>query len=724
MTRSSAKRTVVVLGLLVLACGGGHEASEVTQDTLADTLGEAAPEASEVLETQPGEDQAIEVDPQAVRALMDGGIHALGLYVPDLARDRFQAALDLDPANREAVYGLILADIQKSWQLIDMAIAELAPPAEVTQETDPSAPPAAPGLYALSPTRKTQLLSDFLEHVLGGLTDIGERQLAHLDLLLADETEVSIVVPALPLHLATLDFLTLHGRWTRTDLYLISSGQKLITGLFTYLRGMDFQGNLLTALSLNTAVGTNLGGDLFGAFPGVLATSEEFLAFRVGDQDGNGVPDGADDYSRAFRLFKESGQDALRFRQALEAETGDVTDRVFSVGPDSQARSTHVGVKGAKGDGAVVLWEGSELSVAAFFDALARSAGGDASVRLSLSGHVIPMLTTLVDVVRQSAGLKSVSGLFGLTGAIADVLISLDAQPADDPQAMPKMLSGVIGSLLIPTGLLELDLATAASRPVPLRAVLPAITAAEPWGWMQRFDCPIFGAAAADATAGYAVVLDDPDGEYDLHAGPGNDTAPVCFRSRDSLGGVADEECLEMSESSLEAGRFQTSLAGQAVIDSAAVVKGDGVLELAPGDEAQVEAVFRDRACDTPGEVVVTWLDGSTDRTRAAFVACWDGLACDRPHRFPGATLLADPPAADAATPFPDLAADGWASSGPYQAWGSPSWNGLLWVDVARLRKADASIDPANPPCGAGMKPLDPCSANLFFTLLPKLIQL
>jgi hypothetical protein len=718
---------LVVLALTAWACGGGGKDADATADVTVDGLTDAPTDG--LLADTDGQEpadakEAREPDAQAVRALLDAGIVALGLYACDLARDDFEAALAEDPGNREALYGLVLTDIQKAWQLIDMLVAELAPPAEVSQESPPVDLPA-PQRNLLPGLQRTQILSDFVEVVLVGLTDLGERQLERIDRILADEADVTLVVPALPLHLATLDFLTFHGRWTRTDLHLISAGQKLLTSLFTYLRAHSLQGNLLNALSLNTAVGTNLGGDVLGVLPAVLAGDARFLTFRDDDTDGNGVPDGRADYSRAFRLFAEAGDDALRWRLLLEAETGDTSDRVFAAGPSDLVSSTVARVKGAKGDQAVVLWEGNKLSVAAFFDVLARSAGGDEPRRLSLSGHVVPVLAVLVDVIRQGAGLSRLSGLFGLTGALADVLTNLDDKEVTSPEEVPKLLANVIGTLLIPDDLLELDLATAALRAVPLRAVLPAVTAEEPWTWRRRFDCPIFGAASASADGGYAVVLQDPDGERDVHAGPGNDTAPVCFRSLTADGAPRDHECTTLAESADVAGRFTVTLTPTFVADAASVSPDDGTLELAPGDLQRVEAVYLDTACEPPHEVVVAWTAGLTDRTIEAFAACWDGLACDRPHRFPGATLLADPTAGGAETlAYPDLPADGWASTGAYQAWGSPSFNGLLWVDLDKLRKADPTLDASKTPVGGGLKPLDPVSANIFFTLLPKLLQL
>ena len=88
-------------------------------------------------------------------------------------------------------------------------------------------------------------------------------------------------------------------------------------------------------------------GDLFGAIPEVMGRSADFLTF---------APGGADDFTHAMKLLSEAGKDGLKARALLEAETGDLSDRVFQVGPvhvnaGIKMTSTRVAVKGAKGDG-------------------------------------------------------------------------------------------------------------------------------------------------------------------------------------------------------------------------------------------------------------------------------------------------------------------------------------------------------------------------------------
>ena len=716
---------VVALLPLTLGCAslGDEPPADVAGETSLDAVEgtDAAPgDSTDATEgTDPAPTEGTDPGPDAVaqaRPLIDAGIKALGAYCPDLARDDFQQALDVDPGNREALYGMVLTDFQKAWQLIDMLVAELKPPASITQENPPPAPP--PPLA--DPVKPTEMLSDFLEKAIDGLTAIGNLQLSHIDQILADPSDVSITVPAMPLHFGTLDFLTFHGRWTRADLLYISAGQKMITGIFTYLHGLSFQGNLLDKISLNSSIGASLGGDLFGAIPEVMGRSADFLTFAAG---------GADDFAHAIQLLSEAGKDGLKARQLLEAETGDLSDRVFQVGPvhvnaGIKMTSTRVAVKGAKGDGAVVLWQGKTLSVAAFFDVLGRNAGGDPSVRLSLSGHLVPLLAVLLDVVRQSAGLMNVVGMLGL-GSVGDVVGAIDDQVPDTPEDVPALLASVVGSLLLPDGLLELDLATDGLRPLPLRSVLPMVTDTDPYKFVQRFDCPILGAAATTADATYQVVLLDPDGEVDKTPGPGNDSTAVCFRTKDAAGTLLDLECTTMAEDAAVEGRFVGAIQAVTVADAAAIVHHNGTLDLPGGAADSVEAVYLDGACSPANEVVVTWKGGKTDRTLDAFASCWDGLACDRPHRFPGALVIDDPPAAATSTkPMTTLPADGWASVDPYRAWPSPSFNGLLWVDVSKLSKADPKLDASKTPVGAGMKKLDPVSANMFFSLLPKMFKL
>jgi hypothetical protein len=220
-------------------------------------------------------------------------------------------------------------------------------------------------------------------------------------------------------------------------------------------------------------------------------------------------------------------------------------------------------------------------------------------------------------------------------------------------------------------------------------------------------------------------VLLDPDGEVDVHPGPGNDAAPICFRTRDAGGAALDEECASLDESQDESGRFVATMPAASVADAGAISKGNGTIDLTGAEGEQVEAAYLDTACATPNEVVIVWKGGATDRTLGAFAGCWDGLACDRPHRFTGGVLIDDPPApADSSKPYETLAADGWASTHPYRSWPSPSFNGLLWVDVSKLSKADPTLDASRTPVGAGMKKLDPHGANMFFPLLSKLIAL
>lgn len=710
-----------------LGCGDGQGAADPAGDAdavdgpgadLADGADADAPG-----DEGPGADVPADTAPDValVEDLLARGVEALGKYAPDLARDRFIEAASFAPADPRPRYGLVLADVQKGWQLLDLIVSEVAPPAEVTQETPPAqagGASAAPGFHVDALTAR-QPLSEFLAEVAFGMTDLGERQIARIDELLVMPGTPELVVPSLPLHLGTLPFIELQGRWDRADLYWIRSGQQLVTALFLLLRAHDLQANLLEAFSINSL---DLRA-LLAALPEVMEAAPGFLGTRPATGDGDGG--GAADVVRLRQLVIGAGRDAREARQLMEDEDGDRSQDVFRIGPTMEKdgaviTSTIVRAAGRKGDHAVVLWSGAHLSVESFFDAFGKGAAGEADHRLSLSRHVVPVLGVLADVVRQSAGLVNVAGLFGASlGAFGDVVQNLDDLDAETPETVPALVSDLVGSLLLPADLVEIDLGPLLFRPVPLRDVLPATRATEPWGWDLRYDCPVFGALSAvpgpDGTP--AVGLLDLDGELTAASGP----SPVCFRTRSAEGGVGDEECVAME--SAGTGRYEAAVAVRDVEARAAIVAGDGWLDRVAGSADVVEAAYVDPACEGAPEVRITWAGGATDRLLDAFSRCWDAPTCDRPHRFPGVRVLSDPPAALAWKDYPDLPADGWASPEPYRAWRSPSWNGAFWVDLTKLKTA-AGAPPPEVLGEPGLRLLDAEGANLFFTFFPKLLGL
>jgi len=695
------------------ACGGGSSSEPMDAADLpdaADPSGDAPGEG--VPDSPPAEDLPGDSGP-SVDDLLQQGITALGQYAPDLARDFFLAGIEAAPTDPRPRYGLVLAEVQKGWQLLDLLVAELAPPNEATDEKPPR------GAAVLSPR---QDLAAFLEEVAFGLTDIGARQIDRIGELLDLPGDLVLVVPSLPLRLGTVDFLDLRGEWDRADLHLIRAGQQLLSSLFLFLRAHDLDANLLGAIDI-----ANLDlSRLLGSLPELLARYPTFLGLRPAG--GTHPGSGAEDWALLATWLRRAGEDGRIARELMEAEEDDQSDDVFSIGPEvdreeGRVTSTRVRVAGARGDGgAVVLWDGPRLSVRRFFEAFEKGAGGDPTFRLSLSDHVIPVVATMADVVRQAAGLGNVATLFAGAGGLGDlssIVESLDDLDPETPESVPVLLSDLLAGLLLPKGVLEFDLAAALSRPLPLREVLPAVTPGEPWGWQRRFDCPIFGGLAAvpDPLAGHGVGLLDPDGEW--REAPGLPRA--CFRTRAPDGSLRDQECADLLPTSPD--RYEASLPHVFVADQASVTPGNGTLDLLGEDGEVVEAAFLDARCDPPVEVKVAWAGGSTDRLLDAFVACWDGPTCDRPHVFPGATLVADPPGDPTTRPFPDLPADGWASPFPILAWRSPAWNGALWSDLHALKDVKGA-----PPPGVlgepGARRLDPATAAIFFPLFARALGL
>jgi hypothetical protein len=568
------------------------------------------------------------------------------------AMDAFDRALALAPGLQDAEWGLVLARFQSTVSMFGSLIGL------INLKDDPDAPRAM--------TLRTLEWEDH-EGTIGvtidGLYRGGIEQQARLDALKAAAGNPLFTLEGgLPLAMGDLPMMRLCCEWDRSDVYGISSFNRLLLALAAFLGSQD------TDVSFEDAK------DLFREMPGItnaitalMDEHPDLMTLLPGTGEaswravGDFVAAAADDALEAARLMGED--DGTGSPVATLADGGIAYLVLHGDFPGDRQELE-------------LIWEGKEASLKDVVQKTRDHLGGAADSRLSLDGDVLVAIGVLVDVINRTVGFQAVLDSLGLDlpDIVGTLLAGLD--PAD-----PDQLVGLLGTVLpmvgIAAGSVELDLATFLDTPFHLRDFFPA-AGPEPGTphrtFLRSFECVRGGALVVAGESSHAATLfvHDPwatDAQVAFNV--------VAFEAPGGSDEPFDLETVTLQPIAGFTGLYSGALELVASADGSPA--DDGKLHLPEG--GAVQATYTSAtAPDGTATIGGTLADGLT---------AWDyGAACsddtkpwDGPHfgeaEFADAVQIAAP---GQSTPLAPIPADGKASRAGAFAFPSPSFAGLIWV--------------------------------------------
>lgn len=344
-----------------------------------------------------------------VQSMIDQGKAQLAEYNYSGAHTTFWTVLeDYDDQNREAMFGVVLADILETLSTIDEKLdASLGPLFDAIggggagAPSSRFAPQAKSGLNLVIESLIDQMLMDTLDTIIPLMDRI------------KNDPDFNMVIESVPLLVGTEDSMlsngNIGGEFDPGDVYLLSAMCRYIRGNIKILYATD--------LTLNPPTIYGLLGDFFPGLRGetgesidrdfytklaafIIHTSPNFLALEPND--------GRDNLSAAADDFLQANDDLFNCLESIRAETDDQTDdfAAYQVKGDKQ----YMTLQYRDRDGVPVELpvEFSDDVFLAFENqkASTQAAGG---VRANFVNDIVPFQALLFQGIGQAGGFETVA---------------------------------------------------------------------------------------------------------------------------------------------------------------------------------------------------------------------------------------------------------------------------------------------------------------------------
>ena len=620
------------------------------------------------------------------------------------AYDAFHEALKIQKDDPDALFGISLAQLQHSFNMLDMALGAIRPYVydDVPEDEYKKQP------RAKSAGQKAQWLDDVVETVLANLHAQIQEQLTRLDTLMQVE-EFEFQLEGMPLKIKGADFFNLHSEWDKADLYFLSAFYNLFDSLVLLFQSNSFEGigDLLDAIDQD---------DIGATLIELLINNPDLLALK---EDG-----GSQSWTQAGQALQNAAGDMVTAAQLARSEGDDQTDDVFlqndSLNKDGVA---HFAIHGDFISGVAqvqMLWDGKTYSLQSSLSRLSDHLDGQTDLRMRLDKDLLPVLSVFLDFLIQGVGVPGVLELLPSKGA---AMASWE-EKLGTGETLPWLLDLLLTTLDVPLDGVQFDLYSFYSRPFSIRDLLPNF-GADPFegraAFFASYECARLGFGESHFSAGddIALYLVDRGNAANQNTGPDNDQVTVTIYSNLPSAGIIDTETVILDEDSVYEALFHGTLPSSAASLGA---PEDGTLQVPFG--ATVQASYLDES-GAPAYSLVSEYDasGETDRRFEYSLSCHSGTARDYERfaapEFADGIFFDDPPAAaDPTTGYPVAAIDGLAQSDPFYAFKTPTINGLVWIDMSTIYSGDPT------PYGFvnGFAPADSRSINLLLSPLLDLI--
>lgn len=607
------------------------------------------------------------------------------------AREAFQAVLDRDPNNTDALMGVSLTQYQQWLATIDMLVARFL------DNNFAGRSQLKRTVLKFDDIAKEPLITPFLQNLINDLRRQSAAQTERLAKLRAAGDAVNFTLDRFEFRINRRVFFSIHREWDAADVLMLSGIQRLIDGGLAWFDAHDLNApvekyfpaltDATEAVGGVTGVAAGNTGQIGNVALRLLVDSPAFLTFR---------PGAADTYAFVRDNYKAALNDIKAAFDKARAETDDQSDDVVFIKDADGAELrrglvTHWGVHGEFRDGAPevwLLWKGTTLS---FIDSLLRAianAEGKADNRLRLDNDVFMLVGMLVDFIAKGVGLADLAGELGVNAG-GDLLNLFGSDPVGSGEATPRLLVSLSSQLGVPRGAVEFDPGAFLSRPMPLRDFFPArgidpLTGADVF--LQSFECARLGFAAAEHAVGtpVGVVMSD---HLVSGTAPARLLAIIPPAAEGETPRIIDVEPVTLTERAAVKGWFDGTLP-TARADTA--VRENGTLEVPAG--ATIVAQYDDgtQGGDPIRVEALIAADGTTADVPAYETLCKPETSRDERH-FAGplwaeAVIIADPPGPLTKNkPYTVEEPDGWPAVGAYAAFPSASSNGLMWLNVQAL---------------------------------------
>ncbi len=457
-------KAFLLIGLFVIAgCSGsnkgGNEDAAIQDSTFQDVMDAGVDTAG---------------DMEGVRDvsaddLIAKGKAALGKRVFKQAQEFFQQALDKDPGDRQAQFGLFLADFQKWVGLVNAVLSAYAPTDDIFGQQ--GAALESKGGKDLS-AMLLQYFTDFRAHE---TTAIG-----WLESCLKDPN-FRFSIDHYPIYVEGKTRIDLGGTFDRADVLWLLSMEYGLRAIMNFLLSNDWGKD---GVRFYNAVHKGLGFKSFGSsFYPMLRDEPGFLARSKVNPD-------------AFQAFLNDldswAQYGLQAAEAIKAQ-GRPKDAIFVLLPQGKdktlvaIRGRYAGTKGAL----KFLLTGPNYGLIDSYNKVRAAVAGNALLPFK-EGFGVP-LSVALDVVRQVVPLAGIVSVFNLPAEYASMIQLIQSKPADGT-SFTDLLFSVLPMFLFDPSAVALDLKAAADKDFALRdlfAAIPTKAGVLPYdGEFMEYDCP------------------------------------------------------------------------------------------------------------------------------------------------------------------------------------------------------------------------------------------
>lgn len=648
---------------------------------------------------QPSPDELV----QEGKAALEAGNYFLALA-------RFDEVLETEPENTDALYGRVLADLQRWLGLADMLLSFSI------GVNDPYSSP-------LETSIDSPLTMGTGETLAGDLLAMGEDQIQRLHRLMQSK-DVTFRLDRFPVMLGGTILMDLGSEWDLADVFMLDALTQSLVAILALLDSQEWKDDEVSPEILEVLEAEDQ-PPLTLLLAGLLNEHQDFLKLK---------PDGVGQqcFARARDALATSANDILVAYGLMEQETDGQENDVLTIGPTVEGVE-HLQLQGTfyrpgrePLDQLPVLWAGKKYGLRLSAEQMASNLKGEVGTRIRLEHDVLAPVGMLLDLFRQTMTIKgfieSTEGLLSQVGAeIEPELIGLlDTMQASTAEDLPGTFVALLTVALFDPSALELDTGAFLSRPVGFRLLLP--------NWDQgggdgeadvfyEFECARLGWRDLQlGTKEASLVLDDP-----FLVPLGSELPEVDVRVLQDGGDepiVVDVETVKMNTVDGRPGRFEVVVMLSPVETGQ---QGNGILEGTDKANRVTATYVEGSDAETPFEITAAYLeDRTTDRVWAEDMSCQPETARDTAH-FTDITgsflILPDTGEANLAPGFTPMKPDGYPAEGIYLAFRSGSLNNLLWVDLDAIKPT--GWDPEENGFPASLARTDAAALNLllFFSL-------
>ena len=587
-----------------------------------------------------------------------------GAWAP--ARSSFEKARELDPANSEAEYGIVLSELRHFWSILDLA-------SQISSDilNAPAMPGSSSGFASAADgsldTWLSQLVAD-LDVTITGLTERTDR--------LRKNADARIKLAHYPFQLKGITYMDFGGEWDQSDAYVLDA---LFVSLAAVARTLHSQ-ELAVGITPIYADYISLGETVTpGVISAMLARNLEreptWLTLSPATEVDAG---GAARWREAGALWLRAAEDIQELAVSARAEHDSQNDDIFRIEPEKR-KDFLLQQPATDKKPARFLWEGSTVSVKATLERIAANLKEEGAPRIRLSDDLLLLGIVALDALRQSLDMQDFTAAFGIT--LPEIIGDFLSLPSSSGEGFATGILGIAGDY-VPSGMVELDAGAFYRHPVDLRRLVPfwqVTPSGNHDGFLLSYECPRFEVTGAMQATG-SVQLAVFDSGRSTTPGAGNDTITIAFATYGA--GPTDAESIVLTEAPTAEGWFDATI----LPVGAPVTLFDDTLQLA-GNPVTSTGTFTDTLAAPQLTFQLRWVDG----IRTDALPKVDDFLCGAATR--DAAHFAEAVLDDASwldiqkvrKGYPAVAPDGIFGKLPYIPFGSPSFNGLLYINPAPL---------------------------------------